>query len=144
MLFESLENRQFLSATLDAAGLLIVTGTDAKDAITVAKAPDGKLVVTERTVSAAGRMTVKRTAFKFADVKAITVDAKGGNDVVTLLPGITVAATITPVIASSADGSEAAVSSALARMTPHALAVRIRAKTSARRCGGASVSRTSE
>ncbi|HEX8910904.1 MAG TPA: calcium-binding protein [Humisphaera sp.] len=95
MLFEPLENRQFLSATLDTAGLLTVTGTDAKDAITVAKAPDGKLVVTERTVSATGRVTVRRTAFKFADVKAITVDAKAGNDVVTLLPGITVAATLT-------------------------------------------------
>lgn len=60
------------------------------------------------------------------------------------IPAARVAAIIRPVTAINAIDRETTVSTALAKMTPVAFAVRSRANTSGRLCGGASVSRMSE
>ena len=59
-------------------------------------------------------------------------------------PTARVATAIRHVTPINAIDSEATVSAALVRMTPVAFAVRSKANTSGRRCGGASVSSTRE
>ena len=93
MQIESLENRQFLSATLaPVTGALTVTGTTGNDTIVISRVRTS-LVVTE-TSRTGNQTTAKRTTFKFADVKSITVDALAGNDRVLIGPGIAINATI--------------------------------------------------
>ena len=94
---EALESRQFLSAALNAAGLLTVTGTANADRIVVSKNDTGKVVVNEQTRTPAtsttpAKTTTKRTLFDAAKVKSILVNAAAGNDYVEIKPGI--AATI--------------------------------------------------
>ena len=60
------------------------------------------------------------------------------------IPTTRVTKIIRPVTTINAMDRETTVSTALAKMTPIALAVRSMAKTSGRRCGGASASRMSE
>jgi Ca2+-binding RTX toxin-like protein len=97
MFTEALESRQFLSASLNAAGLLTVTGTANADRIVVSKDDTGKLVVSEQTRTPAtsttpAKTTNKRTSFDAAKVKSILVNAAAGNDYVEIKSGI--AATI--------------------------------------------------
>jgi Ca2+-binding RTX toxin-like protein len=89
MLFESLENRSLLSASLDSAtGVLTVTGTDNNDHIIVYHNSKTQIAVAELTVIPSampgGKPTVSHhvTKFNAADVKSIEVDAGKGNDFV--------------------------------------------------------------
>jgi Ca2+-binding RTX toxin-like protein len=95
MQIESLENRQLLSATLNATtGALTVTGTAGNDSIVISRVRDTSLVVTETSRTGTNSISTTRTTFKFADVKSITVNALAGNDVVLIGPGISVKSTI--------------------------------------------------
>jgi Ca2+-binding RTX toxin-like protein len=69
MMFENLENRQLLSASL-ASGVLNVSGTAGNDRIHVAKSG------TNLTV----QIGKARQTFKLADVKSIAVKGLAGND----------------------------------------------------------------
>jgi Ca2+-binding RTX toxin-like protein len=87
MLFESLENRSLLSASLNSAtGLLTITGTDNNDRIVVFHANKTQIAVREETLVPAatpgGKPTHTHTVTKFtaADVKSIEVNAGKGND----------------------------------------------------------------
>jgi Ca2+-binding RTX toxin-like protein len=78
MMFENLENRSMLSATL-ANGVLTVTGTAQKDSIHVVEA--GKNL----KVSVNG---VKPVTFAKTAVKSLVVNALAGNDVIELGRGV--------------------------------------------------------
>lgn len=89
MLFESLENRSLLSASLNSTtGLLTITGTDNNDLIAVFHLNKTQIAVAEVTVTPSAtphhRPTVSHhlTKFNAADVKSIEVNAGKGNDVV--------------------------------------------------------------
>ena len=71
-MFENLENRRLLSATL-TKGLLTVTGTAKNDSIHVAKQGQNLNVQIGRA----------KQTFKLADVKSLVVKALAGNDTVT-------------------------------------------------------------
>jgi len=87
MLFESLETRSLLSASLDSAtGVLTVTGTDNNDHIVVFRNSKTSLAVNETTLTPGANpgdkptLTHKLTKFNLADVKSIVVNAGKGND----------------------------------------------------------------
>ena len=89
MLFESLENRSLLSASLDSAtGVLTITGTDNNDHIVVFHNNKTQIAVREDTLVPAttpgGKPTHTHSVMKFnaADVKSIEVNAGKGNDIV--------------------------------------------------------------
>ena len=87
MFTEALESRQLLSASLNAAGLLTVTGTANADRIVVSKNDTGKIVVNEQTHIPAtsttpAKTTSTRTSFDATKVKSILVSAAAGNDYV--------------------------------------------------------------
>ncbi len=87
MLFESLENRSLLSASLNG-GLLTITGTDNNDHIIVYHNSKTQIAVAEVTVIPSAtphhKPTVLHHVTKFtaADVKSIDVEAGKGNDFV--------------------------------------------------------------
>jgi Ca2+-binding RTX toxin-like protein len=89
MHFDTLEGRRLLTATLnEETGLLTVTGTDDADLIRVyvpAVRPGAtpKLVVEELSFSLV-RTPGSRTTFDLTKVKAISLDAKGGSDRVSI------------------------------------------------------------
>jgi Ca2+-binding RTX toxin-like protein len=72
---ESLEERRLMSFTL-SSGVLTVNGTEADDIITVGKNSLGQLALYENNALTA--------AFDWASVGKIVVNAKGGNDKVTI------------------------------------------------------------
>jgi Ca2+-binding RTX toxin-like protein len=93
VLFENLESRRLLSASLNTTtGLLTITGTDNADRIVAAKTSTGKLLVTQSTLTPAtsttkAAVTTTRSTFDLTKVKSILVNAGGGNDVVDLAGG---------------------------------------------------------
>lgn len=74
MLLETLESRQLLSASLNAAGLLTVQGTNNADSINVSVA-NGKVKLVDNGVT---------TLYNAASVKKIAVYAKNGADSVVI------------------------------------------------------------
>lgn len=86
MFFEPMERRMLLSATLDAAGLLTITGTDNNDHIFAYKSDADTLTVVESSKTDEGRETTS-TDFVFADVLSILVNAGDGNDAVGVCGG---------------------------------------------------------
>jgi hypothetical protein len=71
--FESLEHRRLFAVTV-TNGVLTVDGTDAADAV----------ALTQRGSILTVRVNAERTAVSVADVDAITVNALGGNDRISL------------------------------------------------------------
>ena len=72
-LIESLENRRLLSVTLSSSGMLNIVGTDSADKIRITReSPDtSKLDVIVNGAT---------STFALSSVKAVTVDAGGGNN----------------------------------------------------------------
>jgi len=103
MLFESLENRALLSASL-VNGVLTITGTDNADHIVVFQNSKTSIGVSESTAVPSvtpGKpptITHHLSTFKIADVKSIVVNALKGNDSVntggSLLHRLKIASTI--------------------------------------------------
>ena len=105
MLFESLETRSLLSASLDATtGVLTITGTNHNDHVVVFQKNKTTLGVHEETLLPAVQKGQKpthvqhSTTFKLADVKSIVVNVGKGNDAVntggSLLHTLKIASTI--------------------------------------------------
>src|SRR5439155_6137629 len=86
-MIESLEPRRLLAVTADLTnGTLTVTGDADANAISLSRTDAGQLVVR------AGDVTIKSVAY--ADVQKISVSLLGGNDRLTILPGIEKPATV--------------------------------------------------
>src|SRR5256885_15307763 len=83
MFCEPLESRRLMSASLNSAGLLTITGTAHPDRIWLTL-NDGSLVVHQVTRTPATTTTSTRTTFTASAAKPILVNAGDGNDAVSL------------------------------------------------------------
>jgi hypothetical protein len=83
-LFESLEKRTMMAASVNA-GLLTVTGTGGADAISIGQLANGNVQVNDNGAV---------TTFASANVNRIRVNARGGNDSVTVFLSVTRPATL--------------------------------------------------
>ena len=83
MFCEPLESRRLMSATLNSAGLLTITGTSHPDRIWLTL-NNGSLTVHEVTRTSSTTTTHHNTSFTASAVKSILVNAGDGNDAVSL------------------------------------------------------------
>lgn len=105
-LFDSLEERRLLSAVLDDAGVLTVTGTAKNDQIVVSLSFDGSTItVIESAGSRFKKSTPTKTTFAVADVKSLVIDALAGNDNVMLKGARDVPFEI-PALINGGDGND--------------------------------------
>jgi Ca2+-binding RTX toxin-like protein len=81
--FESLEQRQLMSASLSQLGTLSVVGTNANDTLVVSRNNSGPFIMTE--VRENGMLTFSTPLL----VSSISVAGMAGNDTITIAPGIT-------------------------------------------------------